>query len=120
LSASFLVVNKTKYHTPKWETKSARRLTLGIDGTETSIKPKLDKDGKDSEKENAEGWYYLGMFGQIGFTIALPIAGGAIFGKMADGAWNTYPRWTLTGLGAGITISLVSFIVSIKSVLRDK
>ena len=64
-------------------------------------------------------WYYFGLVGQIGFSIALPIAGGAIGGSYIDSRVGTYPRWTLGLLGLGILISFVTFYQTITTVLKS-
>ena len=63
-------------------------------------------------------WYYLGAGGQMGLSIALPIAGGAILGKILDEKFAQYPRCTLTGLIIGILLSFANFWVTVKSILR--
>jgi predicted F0F1-ATPase subunit len=63
-------------------------------------------------------WYYLGAGGQIGLSIALPIAGGAILGKILDEKFAHYPTYTLTGLVIGILLSFANFWVTVKSILK--
>lgn len=41
----------------------------------------------------------------LGFSIALPIAGGAVLGYMIDQKFNSHPRWTLSLLFTGIFIA---------------
>ena len=48
-----------------------------------------------SKKGTGNSWYYFGIAGQIGFAIALPIAGGAIIGSSLDRKLNSYPKCTL-------------------------
>lgn len=57
-------------------------------------------------------WYYLGLVGQIGYVIALPIAGGAIIGSLVGG--------TLIGIFVGFVISVFGFIQVIQRVLQKK
>ncbi|MBU2544637.1 AtpZ/AtpI family protein [Patescibacteria group bacterium] len=63
-------------------------------------------------------WYYLGFIGEIGFTIALPIAGGALIGRYVDARWATYPKATLSLLFVGIVVSFFGFIRTVQSVIR--
>ena len=57
-------------------------------------------------------WYYLGLVGQIGYVVALPIAGGAIIGSLVGG--------TLIGIFVGFVISVFGFIQVIQRVLQKK
>lgn len=65
-------------------------------------------------------YYYLGFVGQIGFTIAIPIAGGAIIGRQLDQAWSTYPRWTLALLLTGVVVSVFAFFTTIRELLKKR
>jgi len=44
----------------------------------------------------------LGNAFGLGFSIALPIAGGAVLGFVIDNQNNSHPRWTLSLLFTGI------------------
>jgi len=63
-------------------------------------------------------WYFIGLVSQLGFSIALPIAGGALLGQFLDAKWHTYPRTTLSLLLLGIVISLVYLIRTIQEVIH--
>ena len=73
-------------------------------------------DAKDrpnhQKKESDTAWYYLGLVGQIGFVIALPIAGGAIVGSWLHG--------TLIGIGVGFLVSIVGFIRVIQKIMQTR
>lgn len=73
------------------------------------------KDNRGSQTS----WYYFGVVGQIGFSIALPIAGGALGGSYLDSRYGSYPRWTLGLLSLGIVISFITFYQTIKTVLKN-
>jgi predicted F0F1-ATPase subunit len=62
-------------------------------------------------------WYFLGLVGQLGYSIALPIAGGAILGRVVDDKFGTYPRATLSLLLLGIVIAGIGFYTTIREVL---
>ena len=47
----------------------------------------------------------LGSSFGLGFSIALPIAGGAVLGFMIDNKFKSHPRWTLSLLFTGIFIA---------------
>jgi predicted F0F1-ATPase subunit len=76
---------------------------------------------KRKKKKNREdAWYYLGTVGQIGYTIALPIAGGALLGVYIDRTWSTYPKATLIFLFGGIALSFLTFIRIIRNLMDKK
>jgi hypothetical protein len=54
-------------------------------------------------------WFYLGMVGQIGYTIAIPLVLGVLIGKLFGQA--------LVGLGIGFIISVIGFIRIIREVM---
>ena len=63
-------------------------------------------------KNSDSTWYYLGLVGQIGYVVALPIAGGAIIGSFVGG--------TLMGIVVGFVISVLGFIQVIQKILHTK
>ncbi len=69
-------------------------------------------------KQQKPALFYIGYVGQVGFVIALPIAGGAGIGSYADSKWATYPNMTLIGLGIGIVISIINFVAVIKEIIK--
>lgn len=66
------------------------------------------------KKDGSDAWYYLGLVGQIGFAIALPIAAGGIAGVYVDKWLGTQPAATLLLLLIGIGISFAGFFSVIK------
>ncbi len=47
-------------------------------------------------------WFGLGMFGLVGWAVAVPTLLGVALGVWMDGQWETSVSWTLTGLFAGV------------------
>jgi hypothetical protein len=70
------------------------------------------------EADNA--WYYLGLAGQIGYVVALPIAGGAILGSFIDGKFGLYPRASLIGIVTGFVISAAGFVRVIQEIIQKQ
>lgn len=70
------------------------------------------KKTKEKRKQSQNGWYYLGLAGDIGFTIAIPMVLGALIGK--------YFKETLAGLAVGMAISFIGFIGTIRELIRKK
>jgi hypothetical protein len=63
-------------------------------------------------KDSGDAWYYLGLVGQIGYVVALPLAGGAIIGSLVGN--------TLIGILVGFVISVFGFIRIIQRILQIK
>lgn len=77
---------------------------------------RVKKSGR--KKSAVNSWYYFGLAGEIGFTVAIPIAGGAIVGSYIDGRLHSYPNCTIIFLFVGIALSIINFIVIVKSILK--
>lgn len=65
-----------------------------------------------------DGWYYLGLVGQMGYTIALPMVTGALVGKYIDSRWSVDPSATLMLLLLGSVVSFLGFIKTIRELIR--
>jgi len=61
---------------------------------------KLKAKGRKPEGE----WFGLGMFGLIGWSVALPALGGALLGAWIDRTWPSRYSWTLMLLLGGIIL----------------
>jgi hypothetical protein len=61
------------------------------------------------KKDSDTTWYYLGLVGQIGYVVALPIAGGAILGSFLG--------HKVLGIGMGFLVSVVGFVRVIQKIL---
>jgi len=55
----------------------------------------------------------------LGFSIALPIAGGAILGFVIDNKFNSHPKWTLSLLFTGIFIAAAAVYQVIKEIKEE-
>jgi hypothetical protein len=77
------------------------------------------KRGKGKSKRIG-GLFYVGLVGEVGFTIAIPIAGGAILGAYLDRRWGTYPKATLFCIFMGIAVSIVGFVRIIQDIIRNR
>lgn len=76
-----------------------------------------------SKKKRSAGtapWYYLGLIGEIGFAIAVPIAGGALVGVVIDRTWSTTPKATLSLLFLGVIVSFLNLYRTVKTITKEK
>ena len=64
---------------------------------------------KEKKRSRDISWYYLGIVGQFGYSIAIPIVLGVLFGSYIDKRFGMYPQATLIGLGFGCFISAFGF-----------
>lgn len=56
-----------------------------------------------ARREKGESvWFWLGMFGLVGWSVAVPTLIGVAFGVWLDGKWPGEVSWTLTFLLAGV------------------
>jgi len=53
-------------------------------------------------------WFGLGMFGLIGWAVAVPTVAGTALGLWIDRSWPGEMSWTLAGLGAGVFLGCVN------------
>ncbi len=91
-------------------TLSLKKETGDVSITERSVK---------TTPRNADTWYYVGYIGQIGFAIAIPIAGGALLGAYLDKIFLTYPKASLSFLLLGIAVSIIGFIRTIQEIIKE-
>lgn len=49
-------------------------------------------------------WFWLGMFGMVGWSVAVPMIAGVAFGLWVDRRTDTQVSWTLTGLAVGLAV----------------
>lgn len=78
------------------------------------------REKKDTKRGTKPSWFYLGLVGDIGLTVALPITGGALLGSYIDRQISTYPKATLSLLFIGIVTASVGFASLIREVLNRK
>lgn len=64
------------------------------------------------ERSRREGrhsvWFGFGMFGLVGWAVAVPILAGVALGRWLDGHYSGGPSWTVTGLAAGVALGCLN------------
>ena len=53
-------------------------------------------------------WFWAGMFGLVGWSVAIPAVAGAFVGAWADRRWGGEVSWTLTGVIVGMALGCVN------------
>ena len=81
-------------------------------GKQTDRKPELGESVaqraarklRAREQSRRTAWFGLGMFGLVGWSVAIPTLLGVVLGVWLDGRWPGEVSWTLTFLiiGAGL------------------
>jgi predicted F0F1-ATPase subunit len=92
-----------------------KQFDLSIEESGLKKMPRAERTPK---KNTGNVWYYLGAFGNIGFSIAFPIALGALIGVWIDDQFTSHPVGTLAGLLGGLIISVLGFLRMIQRILR--
>jgi predicted F0F1-ATPase subunit len=79
-----------------------------------------EREEKQKIQKKDDTWYFLGLASEIGYSIAIPIVGGALLGRYIDFTWSIYPKATLSLLFFGIVISVINFVRTIKEMIDRK
>lgn len=62
-----------------------------------------------AEREGDQSvWFSLGLFGLVGWSVAVPALAGVALGVWIDGRWPGRVSWTLTLLFVGIVLGCVN------------
>ena len=76
-------------------------MTEGSDSETATIARKARQMEKARSRHQESVWYGLGMFGLVGWSVAVPIVAGVALGVWIDRNWPGEVSWTLTLLLAG-------------------
>ena len=76
-------------------------MTEGRDSERDTIARKARQMEKARRRRQESAWYGLGMFGLVGWSVAVPIVAGVALGLWIDRNWPGEVSWTLTLLLAG-------------------
>ena len=73
-----------------------------------------------AQKEKSKGiWYGMGMFGLVGWSVAIPALLGAALGIWIDRHWPSPYSWTLMLLVAGLMVGCINSWYWIKQTGQD-
>ena len=68
------------------------------------ITKKVDRRIKARGEKDRSVWFGLGMFGLIGWSVAIPTLAGIALGLWLDKVWPQRGSWTLTFLVIGVAL----------------
>jgi len=61
-----------------------------------------------ARKEERGVWFGLGMFGLVGWSVAIPTLIAIALGVWLDSRWETRTSWTLTGVFVGVAVGCLN------------
>lgn len=76
----------------------------GRDDLSGTVSRKAKRRLKARSREDRGVWFGLGMFGMIGWTVAMTTLAGVALGIWLDGTWPGPISWTLTLLALGLAL----------------
>lgn len=79
-------------------------MTRGRDSETETISRKAQQMEEARRRHRETAWYGLGMFGLVGWSVAVPVVAGAALGVWIDRRWPGELSWTLTLLLAGAAL----------------
>lgn len=91
---------------------------LSVEDADTQIT--VREAGKKKIVDRVPSLYYLGLIGEIGFAIAIPITGGGLLGVFIDRTWSTTPKATLSLLFLGVVVSFMNIYKTVLMISGEK
>ena len=90
---------------------------LKLDGAQG---PEISEQESTKPKLKQPGVYFLAQTSEIGFSIAVPISLGALFGVWMDKKFYSHPKFTLSFLLAGIFFAFFSLFYVVRTFTKKK
>jgi len=75
---------------------------------EETVRRKAERKERARASRRPGVWFGLGMFGLIGWAVAVPTLAGIALGLWLDSLTGTAFSWTLAGLGAGVFLGCLN------------
>jgi ATP synthase protein I len=74
----------------------------------TEVRRKADRRARARRERRHGVWFGLGMFGLVGWAVAVPTLIGIALGAWLDELAPAGPSWTLTGLVIGVALGCLN------------
>lgn len=74
----------------------------------STVSSKSDRRIRARERPNESIWAFMGTFGIVGWTVAVPALAGLAFGAFLDRTTDSERSFTITFLVLGVTVGCVS------------
>jgi len=83
---------------------------MNDDGSDESraISRKARRMEEARKRRTESAWFGFGMFGMVGWAVAVPIVGGIALGLWIDARWPGETSWTLILLLAGVALGCLN------------
>lgn len=78
-----------------------------------------EKPPQNTEETRSKFLAMISLASELGFSISLPIAGGALLGQFLDAKLNTSPRMTLSLIFLGLFIGAANIYVIMKEIKEE-
>jgi F0F1-type ATP synthase assembly protein I len=98
------------------DTETGQQYTLDISGETAKVTPRVEDKNK---KSNELAWYYLGVAGNLGLSISIPLVLCIFLGIYLDTKLGTKPQCLLGGFVVGIVFSVLSLVHTVQAVLKE-
>ena len=85
-------------------TQSKNRRRKILDTLTQTIGPKESRKVRKRDSQNQVVWFGLGMFGVVGWSVAIPTLIGIALGIWIDTTWPSRFSWTLMLLMGGVIL----------------
>jgi ATP synthase protein I len=83
-----------------------------MSGANGDLEKTVGRKAERRERARREGrhtvWFGFGMFGLVGWAVAVPTLAGVALGNWLDARYPGGPSWTVTGLVAGVAIGCLN------------
>lgn len=73
-----------------------------------TISRKAERMQRRRARRRESAWFGLGMFGMVGWAVAVPLVGGIALGLWIDARWPGETSWTLILLFAGVALGCLN------------
>jgi ATP synthase protein I len=87
---------------PKNDEENGRRIFL------KNIGSKEERKLRSRQEKDRSVWFGLGMFGLVGWSVAIPTLIGIVVGIWIDTAWKSTYSWTLMLLFFGVVMGCLN------------
>jgi ATP synthase protein I len=90
------------------------------DSLERKVAHKEQRKLKARRERRHSVWFGLGMFGLVGWSVAIPALAGVAIGLWIDARWPSRISWTLTLLFVGVALGCANAWRWIKKESREQ
>lgn len=83
-----------------------------MSGPDDDLEEAVGRKAERRDRARREGrhtvWFGFGMFGLVGWAVAVPTLAGVALGLWLDARYPGGPSWTITGLVAGVALGCLN------------